>query len=248
MKTHLGFGLPEILISLFLSSIIMTALTQFYLNTKHQYMETQKILAKHFDLQWISSLMADSIRRSGFTPCVSVDQLITADRREKPQIISGLKVYNQPNSMIKISRMSEFFSSMVNIVGFNQITVAKGAVLHEKRPLILADCKHAEVHEIQRINKLDFGGYLITLSKPILFSYTETAYVGEWLEEKWFIKTNSRKVNSLYYQLVQTEELTPLVHSLEIIKRTAYQRQLLEVNMGLDENKVHHFTVAVRGA
>ncbi|MFI4918818.1 MAG: PilW family protein [Legionellales bacterium] len=248
MRRQLGFSLSEILISLFLSGIIMTMLIQFYLNSKHQYLKTQKLLVKSFDVQWASALLADSIRRAGFTPCVGIDQLTRVDGRDVSQTISGLIVQNQPHAFIKVSRMSEVFSPVLTIQGLNQLTVPQGILFHQQRPLLIADCIHAEVLQIQRIDKSDFGSYLITLTKPLVFSYTTPAYVGEWLEEKWFIKNNSSKASALYYKSVQTEELTPLIHSLTIKEQTAQGRRLLAISMGLDEDKTHQMVVAVRGS
>ena len=73
----------------------------------------------------------------------------------------------------------------------------------------------------------------------MLFSYTGTTYIGEWLEEKWFIKNNA-----LYYHLWQSEELTPLVHSLQTTKK----QNLLEITMELETNQTHQLKVAVRGS
>src|SRR5690242_19280686 len=99
MKKQFGFSLSELLISLLLASSIMAMLTQCYLNSKHQYMQAQKILALRFDLQWVSDLLADSIRRAGFTPCLGIEQLTAVDRRNFSANISGLIVDGQSQSI-----------------------------------------------------------------------------------------------------------------------------------------------------
>jgi hypothetical protein len=91
-------------------------------------------------------------------------------------------------------------------------------------------------------------GYMVTLAKPMIFSYPETTYVGEWFEEKWFIKANSKKENTLHYKLFQTEELTTLVHSLKSTQQRIKEKQIIEVNLGLYDGRHENLIVAVRGS
>lgn len=81
MGRQTGFSLSEMLISLFLASIITITLTQFYIRSKPQYLKAQERLEINFDLLWIGDLLRDSIRKAGFTPCVSVEKLKTFDSR-----------------------------------------------------------------------------------------------------------------------------------------------------------------------
>ena len=247
MREQNGFSLSEVLISLFLASIIMTMLTQFYLSIKRQYIQAQEVLAVSFDLQWVSDLLSDSIRRAGFTPCLGIDQLKVIDRRNFPRVISGLKVQNKPQQSIQVNRMSEVFTQAVTIHSSTELIVSDSIVFHEQRPLIIADCEHAEVHQLFGIEPVG-SGYLITLAKPLMFSYGSSASVGEWLEEKWYIKSNAKGIRALYYQMIQTEELTSLVHSLQIKEQRVHERRLIEIIMGLDQDNTQQVLVAVRGS
>lgn len=244
---HAGFGLSELLISLFLVSIIMTILTQFYLSTKRQYLEAQDVLSDHFDLQWVGDLLSDSVRRAGFTPCLGIDQLIAKDRRNASRGISGLKVENQPRQLIQVNRMSEVFTPLVRVQGSTQLLVSHSGALNPKRPILIADCEHAEVHQILEVNSYDFGD-LITLAKPLMYSYAASTYVGEWLEEQWFIQNTAQGDKALYYHLVQTEELTPLIHSLQIKDQRIHEKRLVEIFMGLEKDNTYRLVVAVRGS
>lgn len=247
MKTQAGFGLSEILISLFLVSIIMTTLIQFYLNNKRQYLAAEEILSEGFDVQWVSDLLSDSIRRAGFTPCLGVDQLYAVDRRNFGKAVLGLKVENQPQQFIQVNRMSENFTQLITIKNTTQIVVANSVLINEQRPLVIADCDHAEIHNILMVDKIG-AHQLVTLTKPLMFSYETSAYVGEWLEEHWFIKSNSKGIKALYYQSDQAEELTPLIYSLQIKEKRIHKKKYLEISMGLEKDKVSDLVVAVRGS
>lgn len=246
MKFYQGFGLPELLISLLLASIIMTTLIQFYLDSKRQYIQAQKLLAARFDVLWVSDLLSDSIRRAGFTPCLAVEQLYVIDRRNGARIHSGLLVENKPGQSIKINRMSEDFSQVIKIPNSFQFVLSSSAFINGKRPIIIADCKHAEVHTIQQVEHVK-EGYLVTLNKPLKFSYQASAYAGDWLEEQWFIKKNSTAISALYYRSFHLEELSSLIHSLQIKEQLIHEKRLIDIEMGLDGGKVHQLRVAVRG-
>lgn len=243
MKKQSGISLAEVLVSLFLSSLIMTILVHSYLSSKRQYVEAEEILSTGFDLRWVSDLLSDSIRRAGFTPCLGLDQLNIKDRRPNGKVIHGLKIENYPHQLIQINRINEHFDKVVNIQSPTQILVSHPALFHEKHPLLIADCEHAEVAQI-----FSREGALITLNSPLQFSYTASAYIGEFLEERWFIKKNIKGEESLHYQLIQTEEITPLVHSLKIHKQKVHGRQFIKISMGLAEGKTYKLRVAVRGS
>lgn len=247
MNSQSGIGLSEVLISLFLASIIMTTLMQLYLCNKRQYIEAQELLAANFDLQWISDLLSDSIRRAGFTPCLGIDQLDSLDRRDFKKAIPGIKVEQQPRQLIQINRMSEIFTEVIEIQTPTKLVVSNAVLLKAQRPVLISDCEHAEVHQILTVDKL-VRGYLVTLTKPLMYSYEPAAYMGEWFEEKWFIKSNAKKDKTLHYKLFQTEELTPLVHSLQINRLRVHEKQLVEIVMGLENDKTHQLVVAVRGS
>lgn len=247
MNNQSGIGLSEVLISLFLASIILTTLTQLYLSNKRQYMEAQKLLEASFDLQWVSDLLSDSIRRAGFTPCLGIDQLKTVDRRDYNRTIPGLKIEKLPRQLIQINRMSEVFAQIIDIQSPTKLVVSNGLLFKQQRPVLIADCEHGEIHQVLRVDKL-VKGYLVTLTKPMMFSYAASAYIGEWFEEQWFIKPNAKKDNTLHYKLFQTEELTSLVHSLQIKSQRIHEKQLIEIVMSLDNNKTQKIVVAVRGS
>lgn len=247
MNKQSGFGLSEILISLFLASIILTSLTQLYLNNKRLYIESQKILEVNFEIQWVSDLLTDSIRKAGFTPCLGIDQLQTIDRRQSGNPLWEIKSEQGAGQSIQINRMSETFAEHVYFQSPSELYISDPVELNEHRSLIISDCEHAEVHHILKVDKLA-QGQLVTLSKPLMYSYTNTAYAGEWLEERWIVKRNSHGINTLHYQLIQTEEISSLIHSLFIKEQQIHGKRYFTLVMGLDKEKAHEVNAVVRGS
>lgn len=247
MKKQAGMSLSEVLISLFLATVIITILIQFYLESKHQYLEIEKVLEAGFDVQWVDDLLSDSIRRAGFTPCLGLDQLNVIDHRDYQNNIQSLNFENQPSQFIQVSRMKENFAKLIKVESPTALLIQHLGSLNEKRPLLIADCNHAEIHELIGIDQ-QVNETRITLKKPLIHFYETSAYVGEFLEERWFVKKNVKKQNTLYYQWVQTEEVTSLVHSLSMEKQFIQNKQFVEVTLGLENDKTHKIMVAVRGS
>jgi hypothetical protein len=244
MKKQAGLSLSEVLISLFLASIIMSILIGSYVTSKRQYVSAQKILETNFDLQWINDLLSNSIRRAGFTPCLGINQLTTFDSRNGSPSLSALLV--SPHS-IQVNRMSELFAQISTIPNSTQILVSEGKLFNKNRPVLIADCEHAEVNRILHMALLE-NGALITLTKPLKYSYSAVAYLGEWQEEQWFTKENSAGIDALHYKCAHTEELTSQIHSIQIKTQLLHGKQWVRLNMGLGEKKSHQFAVAIRSS
>ncbi len=243
MNKQLGLGLSELLISLFLASLLSTILIQSYLLNKRHYMTLRDSLAVNVDLLWVQDLLSDSIRRAGFTPCLSIDQLQAVDRRIHQQSLSSLTI-EEKAQVVQIKRMSEQFSELLS---FNkqEILISPERSLRVKQAIVIADCERAEVHQIVQINRTAQGS-LLTLDSPIFFSYPSLSYVGHWLEERWFIKKNQEGLNALYYQQVHSEELTPVIHSMKIKQNVVFGKKKIDLAFGLANKKMHHFSVLVR--
>ncbi|MDI1353088.1 MAG: prepilin-type N-terminal cleavage/methylation domain-containing protein [bacterium] len=247
MKRQQGISLSELLISLLLSSLLMTILMQFYLHNKQQYIVVENKLDTHFDLQWITNLLSDSIRRAGFTPCLGIEQLISVDRRSTDNTISALKINSFPVQSLQISRMSEEFTELSSVDHPTQLFVNEFIELNPKHSVLISDCYHAEVHHIATIRKHPHGT-LIVLAKPIQFVYPSGAYLGEWLEESWFIKPNFSGSKTLHYQLRGTEELSAMVHSLATQIVRVNQKKIIKLSLGLADHKTHELLVAIRAS
>ncbi|CAM4488461.1 MAG: hypothetical protein LEGION0403_FIIPPAGN_00416 [Legionella sp.] len=244
MRKHAGISLSEVLIGLFLSSLLMTMLMQFYSQSKQGYIEMERMLATNFDLRWVSDLLSDSIRRAGFTPCLGIDQL---NLKKQGMLVHGLHIENGPRYLLQINRMHEQFAEVINIPNTRQILVPQASSFNKKRPLIIADCEQAEIQRSFSM-RTHAKGVLITLDKPLQFKYTGVVYVGEYWEERWFIKKNAQGKPALFYQLGQPEEVTSLIQSLHSYRQHQNGAVLMQVALGLAEGGTQNIMVTVRGS
>lgn len=238
-----GVGLADVLISLFLASLITLLLIQMYLSHKRDDQQFQTQLEKAFDLERVSDLMRQSVMNAGFTPCLPLSHLTIKDLRPAAKAPHDLVIQTQPYSALQTARMSEHFTSVRKIGGSKKLWLAAQLSINPKRPMIIADCFHAEIHNIDAI-KPHPDGLMIYLEKPLSFSYRGKVYFGEWLEETWFVRPNKQGKKALYLRAYQTEALSSIIHSLHLKK----QRQLIEIQLGLDDGHSYRFSTLMRNA
>ena len=214
MSHQEGLGLPELFIALLLSSIIMTGLMHHYLSAKKQYGDIQKKLERSIDLQLVTDLMRDSIRRAGFTPCLSIERLVTRDQRSEFKRLAAFEISSDSKKpWLRVNRMNEHFDTVLQVMSPTQILATKVQLLYQDQSILIADCYHAEVQKISKIERTS-KGQVLTLTKPLAFQYHPPIYIGEWLEETYFIRRGHNGENALFYHYQHTEELTIAVHEL----------------------------------
>lgn len=215
-------------------------LGQFYLHSKKTYLQIEKSLDKQLDLLWIADLLRQSVHNAGFTPCLGIEHLQVIDTRKPKTPIKALRLDNG----IQVARMREQFNDLIQTQGNQELIISKYPQFNSKRPLIIADCQHAEIHRIAALNSTQTNQF-IRLQVPLLYSYGE-AYVGEWIEEQWFIRKNKQGKDSLYYRTEQTDELSSQVQTLEVKPFFIYGRKVLELTLGMENQKSYHLTIAMR--
>jgi len=221
-----GMSLVELMVSLFLSCLIMTVILEHYLNCKRQFIETQDLLERNADLQIISEMIRDSSRLAGFTPCISIDRLNTGVAQ-----LQAIKTDFGARHALVINRMNEHFSEVIQILSPSSLLVNRLTVF-DGHLLLIADCFHAEVLKITAMQPTPAGLHIM-IERPMIFTYNNPVYIGEWLEEQFFIEKNSRGQLSLFYYNRHADELTEQINTLSAVSKGS----LLEVSLGVKGKK-----------
>ena len=238
-----GVSLPELLIALFLASFIMVLLMRHYINAKQQYQYFQSKLEQRIDLQMVTELIRDSTRRAGFTPCLNIDHLKTRDQRNSRHALKSISI--GPEQSLIINRMNEQFDTVIDILDPTHLLITDLSPIHRGQSILIADCYQAEVQNVEQVKHLP-NRQLLTLNQPLAFRYQPPFYLGEWLEERFFIrKSAGSKTASLFYKLHQTEELTEEVQnmSLRLNKKTF---TLLKIILGFTKGDTQTLETMVR--
>lgn len=233
MRHQAGLGLSELLIALFLSTFLMIVLVQHYVTTKKQYNRLQTNLEARIDLQLVTELIRNSVRKAGFTPCLPLDYLITVDRRSNRHDLVGIEVSSDTQASLFVNRMHERFDTLLHTVSSSELLTTAIQTLHRHQSIIIADCYHAEVQDLSEVNHLD-AKQRLTLTQPLAFKYHKPIYIGEWVHERYFIRQDKTGKRSLFYQRHHAEALTTAIQSLSVHINQDNGRQLVDIELGLE--------------
>jgi type II secretory pathway pseudopilin PulG len=236
MTRQQGISLLELLISSFLASLLLAVVMQHYLASKRQSMHVQALLEQAFELQLLNDLIRDSLRRGGFTPCIGINFLQSIDRRSGKANLRAIETKAGKHQALRINRMSEHFTRITAQLGPSQILVTAINPYKAKQTILIADCYHAEVQQILRAQKTN-AGIILTLEQPLAFNYIAPVYLGEWIEEEFFVQKDSQGHFALFYQLDHAEELSALVNKMIVNLTSSQGKTLVQIIWGLEKSQ-----------
>lgn len=240
MKFQIGHSVLELLISLCLASLLLTMLIHLYLTSKWQYNQTVIQISQGMERQWLIELLTEHIRRSGFSPCLPIDELDLRDGQGR--IVKGLA----NDDGLYINRMSDIFADVLAVISTRQIRVSALVGLQRGSPVLISNCEHGEIARIRGIKRVGLV-YELTLENPLHFNYTLPTYIGAWLAEHWFIKTNAQGKHSIYYQINHPEELIANIQNMVVQVEQQRSKKMTKVALEFADER-YELQVVTRNA
>lgn len=219
-----GLGLVEVMIGLLLSSLILSGLVHHFIQSKSEYMFLHTQIENTLERSLLENLIRDSIKSAGFTPCIGLNHLKTMDTRE----FQPLHAVLLKNNELVINHMSEQFS-FVSIENPVELKVPQGTYTLDKA-VIIADCFHAEVQKIMETSNRH-NEQILHLFHPLYYKYTPPVYIGEWISEHFFVKSET-----LYYQLQRIDKLYDPIHSIQV-SYASKEKNTLDINLRFPDHK-----------
>ena len=244
MRRQQGIGLPELLVGFFLSTLLMTIMMQHVLHANQQSRMIFAVMEESFELQWLSDFIRSRVRSAGFTPCLRIDHLVGFDARVKPESLAAIEVNMAPDTRLIIHRMSDQGMPILRQISPNELLIGTQAV-RVGRPVLIADCYHAEVHDVARVMKHD-EGYVVTLNEPLVFHYASLAYLGEWVSESFFIRALADGSRALFYQLYRVDQLTARVHDFSAELKGVHAYTQVHLAFSLNDHRTWNLDTVVR--
>lgn len=246
MTRQRGFSLIELMISLTLASLLLTLLMQQFMVSKSQYLRLRTSLEQNLELQLIGDLIRDSVHKAGFTPCASINSLQSVDRRNSRTGLVAVEAQKGRDPILKINRMNEHFASVLKQLSPNRLLVKTDIQFQGQQSILVADCYHAEVQEILQARK-SAAGTILTIKKNLHFNYIPPIFLGEWIEEQFFMQKNNQGLPALFYQQNHKDELSYLIQNLSVKLNFSQGRALVEVVLGLGQSQKLLIVSKVRG-
>ncbi len=197
-----GYSLIELTASLCLSSVILIFLMRNMLSVQQQIHATLMQIKAIEERAFVWSFIQSRAHLAGFTPCRSLKQLTRIDTRSNPERLIDVEL-SMPFHL-HFRHMSGHFSRVRWIENKNKLVLDR-MDLNPNRPVLIANCHQAEVHEVDSISSEKEKSYL-TLKEPIQYEYEGIFYVGEWISEAFLIKNHK-----LFYKQHHLDELSDVI-------------------------------------
>lgn len=241
MRRQCGLSLLELMVALISSSLLLMVLINQYIGVKRHYLSMEKTLETSLDLQLVTDLIRDSARKAGFTPCLRIENLASMDTRNGKQQLLSIEM---TNSGFKSNHMSDYFGLIMKQVSPTYLSITRDTPVSLKKPVLIADCYHAEVHNVRSI-QTGQENVDISLEQPLQYTYVPPIYIGEWLEERFYVPQGQ---STLYYQLNHhADALSRAVKALDVLLTTHHGKQVLKVTLSLENEKPIQLDTVVRG-
>ena len=199
--------------------LLILILIQHLLSVTRQYQHTHAVLDEAVELQWVFDVIRARVRHAGFTPCMGLNHLERIDTRDSSNGLSALEVQSGEIPKLLIQKMDETQFGLAEILTPTTLRV-RAHFLKLNQPVMIADCKHAEVHSMQQT------GDILTLNQPLVFDYAPEVYVGAWVSEAFFFKQHRglffqqhrvdymAKADSIRFNLTQSKVIMTLISKL----------------------------------
>lgn len=241
MKRQFGISLTEVLVALILSSFLILMVMNQYLSVKQHYQHIQKNLETALDSQIITDLIRNAVWQAGFTPCLSIDHLSTLDTRDPSHSLHSIEINaDKLGHGFQVNHMSHHYNILTQQVSLTEWTSTNTVDLSRHKSVLIADCAHAEVHRLRSVrNKPDH--LEISFIKPLSDSFEPPIYIGEWVEEHFFVRAGT-----LFYQIGSAEAISDAVTDLAVSLSQQHGRRLLKVLLSLKDNPPIVIDTAVR--
>ena len=220
-----GFGLVEWMIGLVIGSCLLALAGRYHVSISQHAHQTQQLSAQTMDRLMITDLIRTSIQQAGFTPCGAIEKL---------NITPTIRPIETQSNLLKIARMSEYFSIATHMENTHHLLVENDIPFKAGETVLIADCFQAEIQTIQSIHH-DKQRTELLFKTPLHQSYLPPIYIGEWLQERFFIQNTPQGKTALYYQLQQAEVLSEHVQSMSIAWQHLSPNRLIQITLQGDK-------------
>lgn len=233
----IGHSLIELLVVTGLTSFMLAGLLPIYFAFQRTHHQLEKQITETYELHLVETLLRDHIRRAGFTPCMPINSLLNEDglfayqlQRRPPHLIATALTLNRMENPMVIKWLDG-----------DRLMLNQGAHIDKTKPYLIADCYHAELIQVKSTH-LALDGVRLELVKPLRFDYVAPVYIGEWLNETFYVREKPHP--ALMVKGVLTEVLTPEVSALLVEEKK--ERQLLQLSLKMKTAETHQIVAKVR--
>ncbi|WP_367607334.1 hypothetical protein [Legionella sp. W05-934-2] len=201
-------SLSELLISLFLSTLLGSLLLQQYVSLSENTNRQLTLFKHQFEQTLLSKLITDSIHQAGFLPCGSQSTFDIWDASQS-QWIKQQALITKPQQLIA-TYMDKNFQPLASDYSSMPV-VAKAIGLSPNHAILLTNCRYSELNLIQSVKSMG-SQYQIVLAYPSRFVIDEDSYIGLWHQDNFEFQHDT-----LFYGDQKRERITQALKEFNVI-------------------------------
>lgn len=235
-----GISLIELMLSIFLASILSLGLFRVYLQIK-EFASLQIAMARMQEHARLTAMILQhELRAAAYWGCRN-----STDRSAYINHNDDIHVYQQrgkqwltalpdhapdkikmDSDLIGVIHLAEINASVLTTMTSNQsIQVSSRPTLDVKNVLLIADCQHSETFTARKIQKLSTPVMqLVSSAHPLHYLYEKNTYIGTLTRRYFFIRATTQRnqrgntIDALYEKTVNGEviELVPGVEEMKV--------------------------------
>lgn len=243
-KNIIGVTLIELMLSLLLSLLIMSAIGEIYLAVLNSYLAQQTLLTVQENAQLTSELLTNQIRMAGYVGCAKLTDEITLKNNGQLNfnLHNKLASYKDPAMKAGTDAISFWQASQQNAVLIknmlypNRLLATAAMKFSAGEQLIISDCKTVELFSIKKILVKENGQQEIIPLLPLHKLYKAQAEINKLEFKRYFIGKTGRLdyLGQPIYALYQRErdgrkvELVESIEAMEIYFTKIVNGRLVE--------------------
>ncbi len=254
-----GSSLSEVLIALFLSSLMMAAIGNTYVSIKKHYLFIEQQLELMQEEVLLINFFKEQIQSAGFFGCnhqnkllldlssfnISKSSLLVLNKNSKELPLHVRRYAVSDSQILKLTSI-ETPKYFITKSDFNSevITVNKSENFKKNQNIVISDCQNASLRIITKVNNLQNR---LILNKPLNYQYSRNSIISHFQTTIFYIRKvgNSR---ALYISNgKRSEELSRDILKLSIDKKILLNTSLININLNRLNNVALNFYVTMIG-
>ncbi len=249
-KQSKAFSLPEFLIALFISSILMTTMFRLYSIVKYHYYRCYEIIKVQKEYLYLTSYLREIIKRSGFTGLGSLSSLTSVNKPEEVQLVSFL-IFKKNSEEIPLVVRSKMRSesqgiliSYLSDIAYLNKDVSKSQKVYLSSPVSVTNKMTIALinnHKIEFVttDKTYLNKKIMSLKHPVMETFSKGDVFGRFNQLYLYIKNNSEQP-ALYWYMKggQKGEISRAITNMTITKIPSSIYPLVELTLNTKKSKL----------
>jgi hypothetical protein len=181
-----------------LEGILLTVLLKIYLTTQDQTF--YHLIHLQENAQTAMHILREEIHDAGYMGCQRLTKVYSPAAYPPYFLLKENRLTGTDNEII-IRKMTKAHTDLrKSMANKNSLTVGRDIKIYANDLLMIADCQHAEIFRVKKVNEHKLSQYIVS-TQPLHYQFAKNAEVGKLAINRFYITKTKRKNNQFIYSL-----------------------------------------------